>query len=409
MPIKGISEKVLLPRLGKIRLGVKIEGKESSYPKAVDYFVCPSEVEAVFGEKPKELKIMFPTEDPSQWASQYYRAYSSSRGLVCKGDGEKAIAMVDRESGEVVQRETKATALQEMACSPDVCEAFKKKQCRPVMNLQFLLPEVPGLGIWQLDTSSFHSIRNINSSVALIKGLLGRISMVSLQLRVVPLEVAPDGKKKNVYVLELVAPYTLSQALADLKALPAGQALLPTPDQDAPDDLFPDEVLEDAKGGSVQQAAETAAKVAQAKPVEPTKPVPPAAKPVPTAATAPSDDLWAGMGGMGKTPPKAAQAPAASPCPTPEEVRRGVGVQDPLPPRSSPAAAPRPDDGFPMTDPQIRAILATAKKAQFTDSDLADIVKRRFGLDDWHRMTKGQAASIISDIQRIEAPPKEAA
>lgn len=390
MPIKGISEKVLLPRLGKIRLGVKAEGKESTYPKAVDYFVCPVEVQRIFGEKPKELKIMFPTEDPGQWSSQFYRAYSSSRGLVCKGDGEKAIAMVDRESGEVVQRETKATALQEMACSPDVCEAFRKKQCRPVMNLQFLLPEVPGLGIWQLDTSSFHSIRNINSSVALIKGLLGRISMVSLQLRVVPLEVAPDGKKKNVYVLELVAPYTLSQALTDLKALPAGQALLPTPDQDAPDDLFPDEVLE--------QTAEVAAKVAQAKPVEPSKPSPaptaPVVAPKPPPATQqaapPSDDLWAGMGSMGKAAPAAAPqpAPAAVPAPTPK---------------------PRPDDGFPMTDPQIRAIIATAKKAGFMDDDLHAIVKRRFGLEDWHKLTKGQAGLIITEIGRIEGPPKEAA
>ena len=53
-PIKGISEIVRLPRLGKIRLGIKEEGADGKlYPTPTDYFVCPDEVKKVFGEKPK--------------------------------------------------------------------------------------------------------------------------------------------------------------------------------------------------------------------------------------------------------------------------------------------------------------------------------------------------------------------
>ena len=66
MAIKGVSEVVRLPRLGKIRLGVKRENSTGTpYPSPTDYFVCPDEVRKVFGEKPKELRIMFPTEDES--------------------------------------------------------------------------------------------------------------------------------------------------------------------------------------------------------------------------------------------------------------------------------------------------------------------------------------------------------
>lgn len=109
------------------------------------------------------------------------------------------------------------------------------------------------------------------------------------------------------------------------------------------------------------------------------------APPAPAATPPPADAGWNELAGQGKAAPPPAPPPA-------------------------PPASPRPDDGHPMTDPQKRAIIATAKKAQFTDSDLADIVKRRFGLDDWNKMTVGQARSIISDIQRIEGPPpKEAA
>jgi hypothetical protein len=53
MPIKGISEIVRLPRLGKIRLGIKKKTDAGvSYPSPTDYFVCPDELKKVFGEKP---------------------------------------------------------------------------------------------------------------------------------------------------------------------------------------------------------------------------------------------------------------------------------------------------------------------------------------------------------------------
>src|SRR3989304_4359430 len=91
-PIKGISEIVRLPRLGKIRLGIKKEGDDGSpYPVPTDYFVCPDEVKEIFGDKPKELRIMFPTENSEQWASQYLRCYSTSNELICRGDGETAL------------------------------------------------------------------------------------------------------------------------------------------------------------------------------------------------------------------------------------------------------------------------------------------------------------------------------
>ncbi len=81
MPIKGTSELVRMPRLGKIHLGIKVEREgKSSYPKPTDYFVCPPEVQAIFGKEPKSLEIMFPCDDPELFASQYLRCYSLSLG-----------------------------------------------------------------------------------------------------------------------------------------------------------------------------------------------------------------------------------------------------------------------------------------------------------------------------------------
>ena len=240
-PIKGVSEVVRLPRLGKIRLGVREEGSE--YPLPTDYFVCPEEVRKVFGERPKGLRIMFPTEDESRWASQHLKCYSEGMGLVCRGDGERAIACVDARTGEIATDDAVQTQLREVNCLPDVCLQYQHGRCRRVMNLQFLLPDCPGFGVYQLDTSSYHSMVNVNSMLALIRGTCQRVSMLPLSLCLVPKEVQPEGEWKVVHVLNLGTSCSLNE-MQEYARIPPGQVLLiPPPDDEAPDDLFPDRVL----------------------------------------------------------------------------------------------------------------------------------------------------------------------
>ncbi len=65
--------------LGKIRLGIKKRRDNGdTYAVLTNYFVCPDEVKKVFGEKPKELQIMFLTEDREKWANLHLRRYSLS-------------------------------------------------------------------------------------------------------------------------------------------------------------------------------------------------------------------------------------------------------------------------------------------------------------------------------------------
>ncbi len=48
-PIDKISDIRRLPRLGMIRLGIKKEGQKGPYPSPTDYFVCPEEVQSIYG------------------------------------------------------------------------------------------------------------------------------------------------------------------------------------------------------------------------------------------------------------------------------------------------------------------------------------------------------------------------
>ena len=259
-PIKGISESRRLPRLGKIHLGVKktkkVGDKEVEYPSAVDYFVFPKnnplyeELLKVFGEKPKELRILIPVEDEERWASQYYRCYSMTRGLICRGDGNSAIRMVDTRTGALANHESQSVVMKEMSCQGRECPDYEK-QCREIMNLQFLLPEVPGLGIWQIDTSSINSMRNINSAADLVKRIYGKISMVPLLLTTEP-QVVQDaaGKKRTVNVLNLRTNRTLLEMMETINK-PALQMLttpddtdiddteMPIPDSETPEMIIP--------------------------------------------------------------------------------------------------------------------------------------------------------------------------
>ena len=244
MPIKGITGVIRLPKLGKIRLGLQRESSEGfSYPVPTDYFVCPDEVKKVFGGHPTELSVMLPTEDPNQWASQYLRCYSAYRGLICRGDGETAMARVNTKTGQIATHEDAETELREITCSPKSCGHYEIGRCRRVMNLQFLVPECPGIGVYQLDTSSYYSIVNVNSSLDLIKRACGRLSMIPLSLRLIEKEVEVDGKKKSVRVLSLTSPSTLAEIQKFAQMTPSEVLLLPPPDSAAPDDLFPEEVI----------------------------------------------------------------------------------------------------------------------------------------------------------------------
>jgi hypothetical protein len=256
MPIKGVSEVRRLPRLGKIRLGIKVEEpRKNPYPRATDYFVLPDGIKHYVGDKPKQLKIMFPVEDPEVFAPQYLKCYSFTQGLVCRGDGVKCTRKVDVFTGNIADHTTERWEFREMTCDPETCpqavgdpESGIKPQCRRVMNLMFVMPDVPGLGVWQLDTSSFYSIVNINSCIDVIRGLCGRISGVPLILSLEPREVTPPGiKKKTVQVLHLRSELKLTD-LQRIARKPQATALMPAAEEEEPpEDLFPEETLVEAE------------------------------------------------------------------------------------------------------------------------------------------------------------------
>ena len=240
-PIIGLSSVLRLPRLGKIHLGVKIPNKSGvgDHPVATDYFVFPADylrdVKRVCGtDKPDKLSVIIPVDDEAIFASQFYRAYSLTRGCICRGDGETANQVQDAATHQLVSSSAAKAERVQIPCPGKACPIYQTKKCGEVMCLQFMLPDFPGLGVWQIDTGSINSIININSDIEMVRGVIGRIRLVPLTLSLEPQEVISpeDGKRKMVRCLHLRASGSLGQLLQAAKT-PLARFTLPEPETGA--------------------------------------------------------------------------------------------------------------------------------------------------------------------------------
>lgn len=225
--IKGLSDKRRLPRLNTIRLGIKKlspkTGKE--YPTETDYFVCPEEVRKVYGDQPTELEVMIPINDIDSVFPTSYNFYGSGKGLKCKGDGEFA------------SRVNETTKEMEQVVCP--CQLLEDKKCKQVANLMVMIPKVSVGGIYQIRTSSYNSIVDIQSGLDYVSALVGRFAMIPLKLRRVKTETHHDGQKQNHYTMQIILDAnidTINQLRSDsLRVLEHQHYQLPPPLEENPE------------------------------------------------------------------------------------------------------------------------------------------------------------------------------
>ena len=270
MAIEGISEVLRLPRLGVIRLGEKARSQSGAeYPKKLDYFNLKDApgVKDVFGEKPKTIEIMLPHENIDVFFPQWRKAYGKSTGLFCKGDGKTAsrtrLGLCDGKpghdgkasripagqafdpEGEKFIKEqglnVKVGARFDLPCLGQTCPYTIKKVCKPLAQFMFLMPRVPGVGVYQISTTSFNSMVDLNSYIEVIRGIAGRVSMIPLKLSLVPKKVTVEGKAAGIFHLKLEYAGLLPDLIKyrDLKYLSA--ELLPEIENEIPEDHMPEQ------------------------------------------------------------------------------------------------------------------------------------------------------------------------
>lgn len=267
MPIKGISEKRRMRRLGKIRLGKKEVNKSGNgdHPVALDHFNFEDapELVAIFGNNCKEIEVILPNENVDAFFPQERKAYRTS-GLFCRGDGEVATRVnvgisdgdknskkvpkgqpLDPEGASFIKEQGLMLAVGDMfdmPCKGEDCPFTVQKFCKPIGRFLFIIPKAPRVGVYEISTTSFNSIVELNSSIDTVRGIAGRISMIPLKLKLVPKEttVPKTTMKKTIYhlVLEFAGTFESLSAYRNVKEIPLSE--LPSRlelDREVPGDL----------------------------------------------------------------------------------------------------------------------------------------------------------------------------
>jgi hypothetical protein len=263
MAIKGLSEVRRLPRLGKIRLGIKkTNSSGAEYPAEVDYFILdpqtPSEIEnerikqefiKLYGENPKSIKVMFPVADPGVYFPQFYKRYGSATSLKCKGDGETANCATEEFANGLKVLRKDELGLPVVECKGREC-IYYGKECSEVGTLQILLPELPGAGVWQITTGSYNSIVNLNSCIDYIIAVCGRAHMIPLTLERRKQETSHNGKKSTHYILHINMDFKLVDLQKYAMIEPTKMMLeLPAAESDKEDLLYQENAVIDVEAG----------------------------------------------------------------------------------------------------------------------------------------------------------------
>ncbi len=167
--IAALDRPRMLPRAGRIRLGEKVvseRGKE--YPRELDYFNCVDAalVAKVYGEKPREIDILFPVNDPRTILDLSYMAYGQT-GWKCRGTG---VIAYNREVDE------------EIECAGEDCKMVAEGKCKRQARLTFICYLVPGLCVYDLVTSGWRSIENCLSMIETLGDLFGRIDGIPMKM-----------------------------------------------------------------------------------------------------------------------------------------------------------------------------------------------------------------------------------
>jgi len=217
--IHGFSDKVHWPRVGKVRLGYR---NQKGFPVQADYFVFDDttledfpQIGEVFADRktgeiaPKSLDVVLVSDDVRQVFPQSWRFYGKSKGLRCIGNGRRALRYVCRKCKTFnCGCETPEVDRVEVPCT---CELAESGKCVKTGLLHFLLPQITMEGVFQLAVRNT-TIPRINSGLALVRAMLGRIALVPLKLRRVPVRQQAHGKTYTNFLVSIGYAGGLEQA-----------------------------------------------------------------------------------------------------------------------------------------------------------------------------------------------------
>lgn len=343
MPILDLQRRLV--EVGRIRLGAKKtsqNGKE--YPAKLEQFRLTSRdrqrldaAAALYGgtvrqwgdewELFTEANAIPIAVVPGQALTQSYEQW----GQKTRGTKKTAVICLRRCDGVTEQ-------LTGGAC---LCQGEPEMSCKPTTRLSVVLTEVPGLGVWRLESHGWNAAAELAGGVELLEALVASGRPVRARLRLDKREQKTENETRQFVVPVLDIDHTLGQVLDSIgagpplavappgapTALPAAPALKTTGFKPVPAELpaAPAPSIAEQVAGAGQEQARAPRRGA-AEPIRPTGIRPRAANEVSDAAAGSSDEgPVAGETGM------ATLAPATDPTDPEDDFGRAPTLPDPTP------------------------------------------------------------------------------
>lgn len=210
--IKGLCPG--LPEVGKIKIGMKgrtitsKQGNQFQPPQKLDHFrittlqrgqdgnyLVDSSIHKIIGEKPTRIKVRLLYDDPELNFPTRLTCYNGA-SLWCVGNNEIAFRSDGNTKKEV----------------PCPCERVSPEfngrgKCKYNGVLSVILEDYQRIGgVWKLRTTSYNSVVNILSSMAMIQRITGgKLAGIPLELSVLPKTVNTPvtGQVQTIYVVGL--------------------------------------------------------------------------------------------------------------------------------------------------------------------------------------------------------------
>jgi recombination directionality factor gp3-like protein len=271
------------------------------------------------------------------------------------------------------------------------------KACKPTTRLAVLLPDVPGIGHWRLETHSYYAAVELAAAAGLLEEATRRGALLPARLRIdVRRKVA--GGQTTVYPVPVVDLDVTTQALLQLQdggGVVQGEVLaLPAPVDGAQGASTPPPVpvAEQSAGRSLDEGLAAVA-----------APPPPAA---------PRANAQEPMGAVAPPPPPTKTGPAAA---DPPDAAAGASTtgQDTLPGAAAPLtppAVPLPPTETPMANQRQRRLLwATVREREMGDAQLRHILAKHTKQESTAAIPADKFEKVLDDVKAAKVLPAEAA
>lgn len=187
-----------------------------------------------------ELRAILPAGDP---LSQSYEMWSGG-GCSRRCDGE-------------VEQFTRKTCLCLQQFGPDWHERKPTEVCRPTSRINVMLPDLPDLGVWRLESKSYYAADAMAGGLDIVIAATEGRSMMPVRMWIEQRKVVRNGETKNFPVVMIVPSlpklrHALSGPLSTAAALDPG-VLVDRPAIEAPRPEYLDEARKCRTEAEVQE------------------------------------------------------------------------------------------------------------------------------------------------------------